>query len=74
MTVVASAARRARYWLTRQAADIGVGRQEGLQRDRACDLAGAHQLRRQLEDLLMDRLVEMPRLRESRRRDRTLRC
>ena len=45
----------------RQSADIGIGGQEGLQRDRTCDLAGAHELRRDLVNLLVDRLEEMPR-------------
>ena len=43
-------------------ADVHVGRQEGLQRDRRGDLAGADQVRGQLIELLMDRLEEMLRL------------
>ena len=62
MTVVASAASRARYWPTRQAGDVDVGGQEGLQRHRRGELAGADQAARDVEDLLMDRLEEMLRL------------
>ena len=43
-------------------ADVHVGRQEGLERDRRRDLAGADQIRGELIDLLMDRLEEMLRL------------
>ena len=43
-------------------ADVDVGRQEGLERDRRRDLAGADQVRGELVDLLVQRLVEMRRL------------
>ena len=62
--VVASAASRARYWLDRHAADVDVGAEEGLERDRRRDLAGADQIARKLIDLLVDRLEEMLRLEE----------
>ena len=45
-------------------ADVDVGRQEGLERDRRRDLAGADQVRGELIELLMDRLEEMLRLEE----------
>ncbi len=64
MTVVASAASRARYWLAFQPADVHVGRQEGLERDWRRDLAGANQVRGELIELLMDRLEEMLRFQE----------
>ena len=46
------------------AGDIDVGRQEGLQRHRRGELAGADQAARDVVDLLMDRLEEMFRLKE----------
>ena len=46
----------------RHAGDIDVGRQEGLQRHRRGELAGADQAARDVVDLLMDRLEEMLRL------------
>ncbi len=46
----------------RQAGDVDVGRQEGLQGDRGRGLADPHQRRGNLIDLLVDRLEEMPRL------------
>ncbi len=48
------------------AADVHVGRQEGLQRDRGRDLAGADQVAGELIELLVDRLEEMHRLEEIR--------
>ena len=48
----------------RHAADIDVGAEEGLQRDRRRDLAGADQIARKLIDFLVDRLEEMLRLEE----------
>jgi hypothetical protein len=45
-------------------ADVHVGRQEGLERDRRSDLAGADQVSGELIELLMDRLEEMLRLQE----------
>ena len=48
----------------RQPADVDIGVQEGLQRHRGGDLAGAHQVARKLEDVLVDRLEEMHRLQE----------
>ena len=50
----------------RHAADVGVGRQEGLQRHRRGDLAHADQAAGGLEDLLVQRLEEMLRLEEIR--------
>ena len=47
-------------------ADVDVGGQEGLQRDRRRDLAGADQVGGELVDLLVQRLVEMPRLEKIR--------
>ena len=49
-----------------QPADIDVGGQEGLERDRRGDLAGADQVGRKLVKLLVQRLEEMPRLEEVR--------
>src|SRR5262249_3937726 len=46
----------------RQPGDVGVGRQEGLERHRRGELAGANKAARDLEDLLMDWLEEMGRL------------
>ena len=46
----------------RQAGDVDVGRQKGLEGDRGRGLADAHQRRGDLVHLLMDRLEEMPRL------------
>ncbi len=43
-------------------ADVHVGGQEGFERDRRGDLAGADQIRGKLIDLLVDRLEEMLRL------------
>ena len=48
----------------RHAADVDVGAEEGLERDRRRDLAGADQIARELVDLLVDRLEEMLRLEE----------
>ena len=45
---------------------IGVGRQEGLQRDRGRDLAHPDQAAGGLEDGLVDRLEEVLRLEEVR--------
>lgn len=45
-------------------ANIDVGGQEGFQRDRRRNLAGADQVRGQLIDLLMQRLVEVHRFEE----------
>ena len=64
MMVVASAASRARYCAERHAADVDIGVEEGLQRHRRGDLAGADQVARELVDLLVDRLEEMLRLEE----------
>ena len=64
MTVVASAASRARYWLAGQSGDVEIGRQEGLERHRARDLAHADQARGKLEDLRVDLFEEMFRLQE----------
>ena len=64
MIVVASAARRARYWLTVRPARSLLGGQESLERDRRRRLAGANELRRQLVNILMDRFEEVPRLEE----------
>ena len=50
----------------RHAADVDRGVEEGLERDRRRDLAGADQVARDLIDLLMDRLEEMLRLEEVR--------
>ena len=47
-----------------QPGDIEVGRQEGLQRHRRRQLAGADQAAGKFEDALMDRLEEMLRLEE----------
>ena len=47
-----------------QAGDIEVRRQEGLQRHRGRQLAGADQAAAKLEDALVDRLEEMLRLEE----------
>jgi hypothetical protein len=49
-------------------ADLLVGRQEGLDRHRIGDLAHADQLARNLEDLAVQRLVEMRRFRKSETR------
>ena len=49
-----------------EAADIDVGVEESLERDRRRDLAGADQVAREFEDLLMDRLEEMLRLEKVR--------
>ena len=48
----------------RHAADIDVGADEGLQRDRRRHLAGADQIARKLIDLLVNRLEEMLRIEE----------
>ena len=48
----------------RHVADLLVGRQEGLQRDRVGDLAHADELGGNLEDLAVQRLVEMQRFQE----------
>ena len=64
MMVVASAARRARYCATVEPGDVDVGGQEGLQRDRRGELAGADEAAREVIDLLMHRLEEMLRLEE----------
>ena len=45
----------------RESGDVDVGGQEGLQRDRGGDLAGADEAARGVIDLLMDRLEEMRR-------------
>ncbi len=67
MMVVASAARRARYWRDGHAADVGIGRKEGLQRDRASRSCAARiRLPVSLEDPLMDRLEEMLGFKEVR--------
>ncbi len=58
----------------RHAADIDIAVEEGLQRHRRGDLAGADQVARQLIDLLMDRLEEMLGVRGNRRRGRRPRC
>ena len=50
----------------RHAADVGLGRQEGLQRDRGRNLAHSDQATGGLEDDLMDRLEEVLRLQEVR--------
>ena len=50
----------------RHAADIGVGRQEGLQRDRGGDLAHPDQAAGGLVDGLVDRLEEVLRLEKVR--------
>ena len=50
----------------RHAADIDVGGEEGLQRDRRRDLAGADQVARKLIDFLVDRLEEMLRIEKIR--------
>ena len=50
----------------RHAADVGFGRDEGLQRDRRGDLAHPDQAAGGLEDGLMDRLEEVLRLQEIR--------
>ena len=64
MIVVASAASRARYWLTeRPAMSTSAGRKR-LQRDRRRELVGADQAAGKLENALMDRLEEMLRLEE----------
>ena len=46
----------------RHAGDIDIGRQEGLQRHRRGELAGADQAARDVVDLLVDGLEEMFRL------------
>ena len=48
----------------RQAGNVDVGGQEGFQRDRRGELAGADEAARDLVDLLMDRLEEMRRFEE----------
>ena len=48
----------------RHAADIDVGADEGLQRDRGRHLAGADQIARKLIDFLVNRLEEMLRIEE----------
>ena len=48
----------------REPGDVGVGGQEGLERDRGRDLAGADQAGGDLEHLLVDRLEEVFRLEE----------
>ena len=48
----------------RHAADIDIGADEGLQRDRRRHFAGADQVARKLVDFLMDRLEEMLRIEE----------
>ena len=58
MTVVASAARRARYCCIETPSISSVG-QEGLDGDRVGLLAGADDLGRDLVDLAVDALVEM---------------
>ena len=63
MMVVASAASR-QILAERHAADVDSGVEEGLQRDRRGDLAGADQVARDLIDLLMDRIEEMLRIEE----------
>ena len=50
----------------RHAADVDGGVEEGLERDRGCDLAGADQIARDLIDLLMDRFEEMLGIEEVR--------
>jgi hypothetical protein len=50
----------------RHAADIDVGADEGLERDRGRDLAGADQVARKLIDFLVNRLEEMFRIEEIR--------
>ena len=50
----------------RHAADVGVGRQEGLQRDGRCDLAHPDQAAGGFEDGLMDRFEEVLRLEKVR--------
>ena len=45
----------------RHAADIDIGADEGLERNRRRDLAGADQVARKLIDFLVDRLEEMLR-------------
>src|SRR5579885_1986132 len=47
-----------------QPANVDIGVEEGLERDRRCDLAGADQVAGDLVDVLVDRLEEMPRLEE----------
>jgi hypothetical protein len=49
-----------------ESADVDVAGQEGLERDRGCDLAGADQVRGQFIDLLMQRLEKMLRLEKIR--------
>ena len=46
----------------RQSGDVGLSGQEGLQRHRRCQLAGANETARDVVDLLMNRLEEMLRL------------
>ena len=62
MIVVASAASAGEVLANRHAADVGVGRQERLQRDGGRDLAHPDQAAGGLEDGLMDRLEEVLRL------------
>ena len=50
----------------RHAADVGIGRQEGLQRDRGSHLAHPDQTAGGLKDGLMDRLEEVLRLEKIR--------
>ena len=66
MIVVASAASRARYWLTRETPDVDAGVEERLERDRRGELSGADQIARELIDLLMDWLEEVRRLEKIR--------
>src|SRR5215468_2484396 len=61
MMVVASAASR-EVLGKRQSGDVGLSGQEGLQRHRRCQLAGANETARDVVDLLMNRLEEMLRL------------
>ena len=58
MMVVASAARRARYWAS-QSGDVDLGGQERLQRHRGRELTGADQATSNVVGLLVDRLEEM---------------
>ena len=57
----------------REAADIDIGVEESLERDRRRELAGADQIAGELIDLLVDRLEEMRAVRGSPKPGRTLR-